>query len=109
MPLVRPEFWLVPHLQAALVSRHIGRIIFAYRTHPHHGRALSQEIVGGWLGLSQAQLSRIETGPPVQDLTRLTHWARILRIPRQVLWFELVEPDATDPQRLAVPSAGRHG
>ena len=94
-PLVPPDFWLFPKMREALASRHIGQIIYAYRTHPYHRKALAQEIVSGWLDLSQAQLSRIETGPPVQDLIRLTRWAHALRIPRQVLWFELVEPDVT--------------
>ncbi|MEU8050941.1 DNA-binding protein [Micromonospora haikouensis] len=42
-----------------------------------------------WLGLSQAQLSRIENGPAVVHLDRLAHWAQLLQIPAPLLWFAL--------------------
>ncbi|WP_431914172.1 helix-turn-helix domain-containing protein [Micromonospora carbonacea] len=62
----------------------------AYRCHPYHGRhPLPQEIVARWLGLSQAQLSRIENGPAVVHLDRLAHWAQLLQIPARLLWFAL--------------------
>jgi transcriptional regulator with XRE-family HTH domain len=50
---------------------------------------LSQEVVARWAGISQTQLSRIESGTRVQDLGRLSHWARVLRIPQRLLWFEV--------------------
>src|SRR5256885_11687777 len=31
--------------------------------------------------LTQAQVSRIENGPPIRNLDTLAHWARVLRIP----------------------------
>ncbi|QXJ20182.1 hypothetical protein AGRA3207_000846 [Actinomadura graeca] len=46
-------------------------------------------MVAGWLHLTQAQISRIEGGPPVTDLERLSVWARILGIPSRLLWFAL--------------------
>lgn len=77
-----------------LVSRHMGRIIRAFREHPFHGReTISQGTIAGWIGITQAQVSRIETGPPIVDLGRLTDWALLLRIPEEYLWFSLPEKD----------------
>ncbi|WP_308042544.1 DNA-binding protein [Micromonospora sp. PLK6-60] len=45
--------------------------------------------MAAWFGITQAQLSRVENGPPVVHLDRLTHWARVLRIPMHALWFDL--------------------
>jgi transcriptional regulator with XRE-family HTH domain len=59
---------------------------------------LSQELVAGWLGLTQAQLSRIENGPPIRDLGKLIHWADTLRIPAEHLWFDLPEQRRGIPQ-----------
>jgi transcriptional regulator with XRE-family HTH domain len=67
----------------------MGRVLYAYRTHPHHGRALTQEQVGNWLGLTQAQLSRIENGRAPEELTKLIRYAQILGIPGRLLWFAL--------------------
>ncbi|WP_146752913.1 helix-turn-helix domain-containing protein [Micromonospora saelicesensis] len=89
-PEVPASFWSHPPLQAALVERHLGRVIRAYRHHPYHGRtALPQAVVAGWLGITQAQLSRVENGPPMVHLDRLTHWAQLLCIPPSALWFSL--------------------
>ncbi|WP_232510671.1 helix-turn-helix domain-containing protein [Micromonospora maris] len=77
-------------MRAALVERHLGRVIRAYRHHPYHGRAaLPQAVVAGWLGVTQAQLSRIENGPPLAHLDRLSHWATLLKVPAEHLWFDL--------------------
>jgi len=77
---------------AALLSREIGAVIRAFRLHPHwRGRPhpaqrrawLSQELVAGWLSISQEKLSRIESGKEsVWDLRDLTHYARVLGIPQ---------------------------
>jgi tetratricopeptide (TPR) repeat protein len=48
---------------------------------------ISQTLLGHWLGLRQPQISRIETGPPIRDLDTLVYWARVLRIPPELLWF----------------------
>ncbi|WP_255292763.1 DNA-binding protein [Micromonospora sp. WMMA1996] len=45
--------------------------------------------MAGWFGITQAQLSRVENGPPMVHLDRLVHWARVLRIPAHRLWFDL--------------------
>jgi len=89
-PDVPPEFWDTDQLRDALADRHMGRVVYAYRTHPFHGsRQLSQELVGGWLGIAQTQLSRIENGAPIQNLDRLIEWAQTLGIPAHLLWFKL--------------------
>jgi transcriptional regulator with XRE-family HTH domain len=87
---VAAGFWLDGALHAALDSRHMGRVIRAYRHHPHHGRrGLTQDVVAGWTGISQGQLSDIERGAPINDLERLITWALLLGIPEQHLWFKL--------------------
>jgi hypothetical protein len=89
-PQVPVEFWQTEQMQAALDSRHMGRICFAYRHHRFHDPGpLPQELVAGWFDITQAQLSRIETGPPIQNLDKLIYWARTLRIPARYLWFDL--------------------
>src|SRR6266496_457952 len=90
-PSVPPEFWLTDRMRDAFAVRHMGRIIYAYRTHPFHGRTVAQDVVARWVGVSQTQLSRIESGPPLHDLKRLMHWAHTLRIPSRLLWFHLNE------------------
>lgn len=88
-PVVPEGFWRVGDMALALRSRHIGLLIAAYRRHPFHHRRISQETVGGWVGLSQTQLSRLETGPPCKNLDTLAMWARVLQIPADLLWFAL--------------------
>lgn len=88
-PAVPAEFWANDRMRDALASWHMGRVIAAFRIHPFHERPLSQELVGGWVGLTQAQLSRIENGPPIRDLGRLSMWVRTLHIPAPLLWFKV--------------------
>jgi transcriptional regulator with XRE-family HTH domain len=89
-PEIPAEYWLTDQMRDALTSRHLGRVVHAWRHHWFHGpRPLAQEQVAGWLGITQAQLSRIENGPPARDLDRLIHWARMLAIPPEYLWFDL--------------------
>lgn len=100
-PDMPPEFWAHGPLRVALVNWHMGSVIEAYRNHPAHGQPLSQIQVAQWLGLSQAQLSRIENGPPPEMLSKLINWATILRIPPDLLWFKLPNAatvDAVDRQ-----------
>lgn len=93
-PGVPAEFWDSHAMREAFASRHMGRVIRAYRCHPFHGRQpLPQDVVAGWIGVTQGQLSRIENGPTVVHLDRLMHWARVLRIPSSCLWFTLPEDD----------------
>ena len=89
-PEVPAEYWLTDQMRDALASRHLGRVVHAWRHHWFHGpRPLAQEQVAGWLGIAQTQLSRIENGAPVRDLDRLMDWARVLAIPPDHLWFDL--------------------
>jgi hypothetical protein len=94
-PTVPAEFWEDPGLQAAFTVRHMGRVIRAYRYHEYHGRRpLSPETVAAWCGITQPQVSKLESGTPPVYLDRLIHWARLLRIPERYLWFKL--PAGTD-------------
>ncbi|HET6921312.1 MAG TPA: hypothetical protein VFI46_17890, partial [Jiangellaceae bacterium] len=92
-------------MQDALASWHIGRVLSAYRTHPFHGTPISQTTVGGWVDMTQPQISKLETGPPIKDLDKLTFWAQTLGIPADLLWFQLPaapSPEVPDRRRLPV-------
>lgn len=97
-PIVGPPdvpawFWAVDHMQKALGTWHMGKVLAAYRTHPYHRRPISQTVAGGWVGLGQSEVSRLETGPPVGSMDKLLLWARTLQIPPQLLWFKVPEAD----------------
>ncbi|MET8356361.1 XRE family transcriptional regulator [Micromonospora sp. NPDC005171] len=102
-PVVPASFWGHEPVRLALAERHLGRVIRAYRCHPYHGRVpLPQTVVAGWLGITQAQLSRVENGPPLVHLDRLAHWAQLLRVPAESLWFRLPgQPCWTDNNLVA--------
>ncbi len=107
-PALTPDFWSGDVIAEALHSWHIGQVIRAYRHHPFHGsRPLSQELVASWLGLTQTQLSRIESGLPIKDLGKLVVWATALHIPADLLWLKLpgtpapVTPSPTSSRPLA--------
>jgi hypothetical protein len=89
-PSLPRSFWEHRPIRHALAERHMGLVIRTYRCHPYHGlRPLPQSTVASWFGITQAQLSRIETGPPIVHLDRLSHWARLLGIPAKLLWFHM--------------------
>lgn len=72
----------------------MGKISRAYRYHPDHQAVfgkdgIPQDIVAGWLGISQPQVSRAENGAPIRNLDALILWAQALRIPQRHLWFTL--------------------
>lgn len=107
-PSVPSEFWQHPTMREALDRWHMGHVFYAYRSHPWHGRVLSQEAMAGWLDLNQAQLSRIESGKPPQDLGKLMRWAHSLKIPADLLWFKLPmrrEAASTEATRATVHPA----
>jgi transcriptional regulator with XRE-family HTH domain/tetratricopeptide (TPR) repeat protein len=91
-PALPREFWDSAQMRDALETWHMGRVIYAYRTHPWHPRPLSQELAGNWLGLTQVQVGRIEKGRAPEELTKLIAWAKILGIPGDLLWFRLPQP-----------------
>jgi len=84
-------FFETAEFRAAFDSQHIGKVLRAYRNHPRHlqlyGKALNQELLGRWLGLTQAQVSKLENGKPEQNLEVLRSYATILHLPRHMLWF----------------------
>lgn len=87
-PNVPRDFWQDQTMREALNSRHIGKIIAAYRLHAWHGQPIS-EVAAGWLNTGQSRLSRIENGPQIKDLDKLVAIAQALRIPAEHLWFAL--------------------
>jgi transcriptional regulator with XRE-family HTH domain len=104
---LRNEFFETDELRAAFESQHIGKVFKAYRNHPQHvrilGKGLNQELLGRWLGLTQAQVSRLENGKPEQNLETLRNYARILHLPQHLLWFDL------PGQSRLIPARGRSG
>jgi hypothetical protein len=90
---LRNEFFETDDFLSAFESQRIGRVFKAYRNHPRHlllfGKALNQELLGRWLGLTQAQVSKLENGKPEQNLDALRDYAKILHLPQHLLWFDL--------------------
>jgi tetratricopeptide (TPR) repeat protein len=100
-PAVPGNFWDTPAFQDAFAVQHMGRVARAYRRHLSHGArygrdGIPQALLGDWLGLTQAQVSRIENGPPTRNLDTLAHWARVLGIPQELLWFKLPPSQTAD-------------
>ncbi len=104
-PEVPPGFWRTDQMRDACATWHMGRVIHAYRTHPFHGRPLPQDLMANWLGLTQAQLSRIEKGTAPEQISKLIRWAEILDVPRELLWFKL---PGTQNESSGVVSSGHH-
>ncbi|MGQ0775889.1 MAG: hypothetical protein ACT4NY_15960 [Pseudonocardiales bacterium] len=107
-PQVPPEFWQTEQFCEAFAARHMGRVARAYRTHPYHYAVygldgISQTLLGQWLGLRQPQVSRFETGHAIQHLDTLQHWARVMRIPAELLWFDM--PGQTRAPTTVQPAA----
>jgi hypothetical protein len=98
-----PDFFDSDEFRAAFASQHIGKVFRAYRNHQRHfrllGKALNQEILGRWLGLTQAQVSKLENGKPEQNLEPLRHYAMVLHLPQQKLWFDLPGQSRLDHTR----------
>ena len=98
-----PDFFESDEFRAAFSSQHIGRVFRAYRNNQRHfqvlGKALNQEILGRWLGLTQAQVSKLENGKPEQNLETLRHYAKVLHLPQHNLWFDLPGQSRLDRTR----------
>jgi hypothetical protein len=108
-PQVPAEFWDTPAFGDAFDAQHMGMVARAYRRHPFHVAAygaggIPQTLLGGWLGLTQAQVSRLENGPPFRNLDTLAQWARVLQIPPGLLWFKL--PGSQSPIRSVIGPPG---
>ncbi|MEU4418311.1 helix-turn-helix transcriptional regulator [Nocardia salmonicida] len=95
-PTMPAEFWASDHMRDALGSWHMGRVIYAFRTHPMHQTSITQLDVANWLDITQATLSRIETGVAPEVMSKLIRWAMILRIPEELLWFRLPRRDTVE-------------
>lgn len=85
-------FFETEDFRAAFASQDIGKVLKVYRNHPAHiklyGRAISQEIMGRWLEINQAQISRLESDdPPDLGIKTLRKYASKLDLPRHLLWF----------------------
>lgn len=110
---LRDEFFETDDFRAAFESHHIGRVFRAYRNHPRHlqlfGKALNQELLGRWLGLTQAQVSKLENGKPEQNLETLRNYAKALHLPQNLLWFDFPGQSRLNPSRasgsLIVPAS----
>ena len=101
-PDLGADFWYTDQMRDAFASRDMGTVVRTYRYHPAHGhKPLPQETVSRWLGtVTQSQLSRIESGRNrVDTLDKLIHYARSLKMPADLLWFELPAEKQEDPKR----------
>ena len=88
-PEVPPEFWDAEAMAAALDSGDVGCVLRAYRFHPFHGQPLPQCVLAGWLHISQATLSRIESGQRRLTIDEIAGFARTLGRSVAVRWMPL--------------------
>lgn len=100
-PVMPADFWQSPEIHQAAAHRDMGALLYAYRAHPAHGhRPLPQAVVSNWIGVTQSQLSRLESGRNrVRELDKLEHYARVLGMPADVLWFELPSETSEQPSQ----------
>jgi transcriptional regulator with XRE-family HTH domain len=111
-PRVPPEFWRTSPMREALTTCDMGAVMRAFRTHPHHGRDITQEVAASWVGITQTRLSRIENGRQIANLNKLARWAQVLGIPSDLLWFRVPGASSTssatrqDPPSSAPPAPG---
>jgi DNA-binding XRE family transcriptional regulator/tetratricopeptide (TPR) repeat protein len=107
-PRHKREFFDTDEFKSAFDSHHIGRVFRAYRNHPRHlhlyGKALNQELLGRWLGLTQAQVSKLENGKPEQNIEVLSSYAKTLHLPQDMLWW-LLPGQSRIPLQSSVPAA----
>ena len=96
-PAVPREFWDTAEMRDALATWHMGRVIYAYRTHPWHREPLKQSVVGNWFGLTQTQVSRIENGRAPEETSKLIRWAKLLGIPRELQWIKMPGESSAEP------------
>src|SRR4051812_43434433 len=90
MPRLPLSAWDSEGLQYAVKSQDMGRVIAAWRRHRAHGAdRVSQLRLAELVGVSQGQLSKIESGG--HDLNNrldlLRSWARVLGMPPHLSWF----------------------
>ena len=104
-PHLPEAFWEHTVMAGALADRDMGAVLAAYRHHPQHISRVTQDRMAAWLGISQAQLSRYESGEnPIDRMDRLRHFAQTLGIPGDRLWFDRVGiPSQAGPQTDSPP------
>jgi len=86
-PAVPPEFWQTDVMVTALASNDLGQVLRAYRFHAYHGhRPLPQCMLAGWLHVSQATLSRIESGRRRLTVEEITGFAQSLGLSVALRW-----------------------
>jgi tetratricopeptide (TPR) repeat protein len=99
------DFWHTDQMRDAFATRDMGTVVRTYRYHPAHGhKPLPQEAVSRWLGtVGQSQLSRIESGVNrVDTIDKLVHFAQALKMPADLLWFQLPVDDNQPLERSGV-------
>jgi transcriptional regulator with XRE-family HTH domain/tetratricopeptide (TPR) repeat protein len=100
---LKSDFFETDEFRMAFASHEIGKVFKAYRNHPRHlhifGKALSQELLARWLGITQGAVSKYENGKPEYNIKTLQTFADILHLPQKRLWFDL--PGQTRPDRSA--------
>ncbi len=86
---VPPSFWADAAIQQALAQQHMGRLLRAWRTHPGHAVPISQMEAARRLHTSQGRLSHDERARSTDGwpLERLRHWATVMEVPHELLWF----------------------
>ncbi|WP_157495459.1 helix-turn-helix transcriptional regulator [Kutzneria sp. 744] len=72
----------------------MGRVLAAYRADPRHKAVfgedgITQTLLGRWLGISQAEVSRYENAKIQDSLSTMIRWAATLGMPQRYLWFDL--------------------
>lgn len=113
LPVRAPEpkpddFWQRPLLAEALRTRHFGKVLYAYRY--EHRPTITQALLGEWLGMTQAQVSRLERAEaPPHDLDKLKSWAAALNIPESNLWFRLASSRSSRGKQAQITSFGWFG
>lgn len=101
-PVMPYEFWVSSRFRDAFKTRDMGKLLRLFRTAEVHRDqfgpdGITQELLGTWLGLAQAQVSGFERGKKdVDSISKMIEWAEILSIPNDLLWFDL-----TDSSRLS--------
>ena len=101
-PSLPSVFWHTDQMRDALDTWHMGKVLYAYRTHPHHGRPLPQELVAGWFYMTQAQLSRIEKGQAPQDCSKFDPLGRSLAYSGRSVVVQTPQPTPRPRARRAV-------